>query len=461
MKDSNKNKTPERKPVFKTISGLPVERLYTEENLRGDDAAEHPGFPGEFPFTRGIYPTMYRSRLWTMRQYAGFGTASDSNKRYRYLLGKGQKGLSVAFDLPTQIGMDSDHPLAAGEVGKVGVAIDSIADMETLFDGIPLEGVSTSMTINATAAILLCLYVAVAKKQGASLAKLAGTIQNDILKEYIARGTYIYPVRPAMRIVTDIFAWCKDALPRWNTISISGYHIREAGSTAVQEVAFTLADGIAYVQAALDAGLDIDDFAPQLSFFFNAHNDLLEEIAKYRAARRLWARIMRERFQARDARSLLLRFHAQTAGSSLTAQQPENNIARVAIQALAAVLGGCQSLHTNSLDEALALPTEDAALIALRTQQIIAHETGVANTVDPVAGSYAIEHLTDEIDRGALAYIEKIDSLGGMLKAIESGFVQTEIQKAAYEYQRAVETKEQIVVGVNDFVAEEERGIPT
>jgi methylmalonyl-CoA mutase N-terminal domain/subunit len=353
--------------------------------------------------------------------------------------------------------MDSDHALALGEVGKVGVAIDSLEDMERLFEGIPLEKVSTSMTINATAAILLSLYVAVAKKQGANLARLSGTVQNDILKEYIARGTYIYPVRPAMRIVTDIFAWCREELPKWNTISISGYHIREAGSTAVQEVAFTLADAIAYVQAALDAGLDIDDFAPQLSFFFNAHNDLLEEIAKYRAARRLWARIMRERFRARDARSLLLRFHAQTAGSSLTAQQPENNIARVAIQAL----GGCQSLHTNSMDEALALPTEDAAQIALRTQQIIANETGVANTVDPVAGSYAIEHLTNEIELGALAYIEKIDSLGGMLKAIESGFVQTEIQKAAYEYQRAVETKQQIVVGVNDFVAEEERGIPT
>jgi methylmalonyl-CoA mutase N-terminal domain/subunit len=341
------------------------------------------------------------------------------------------------------------------------VAIDSLEDMERLFDGIPLEKVSTSMTINATAAILLSLYVAVAKKQGANLAKLSGTVQNDILKEYIARGTYIYPVRPAMRIVTDIFAWCRDSLPKWNTISISGYHIREAGSTAVQEVAFTLADAIAYVQAALDAGLDIDDFAPQLSFFFNAHNDLLEEIAKYRAARRLWARVMRERFQARDARSLLLRFHAQTAGSSLTAQQPENNIVRVAIQALAAVLGGCQSLHTNSMDEALALPTEDAALIALRTQQIIANETGVANTIDPVAGSYAIEHLTNEIESGALAYIEKIDSLGGMLRAIDAGFVQTEIQKAAYEYQRGVETKDQVVVGVNDFIAEEERGIPT
>jgi methylmalonyl-CoA mutase, N-terminal domain len=461
MSDLNKDKTAERKSVFKTISGWPVERLYREENLRGDDAAEHPGFPGEFPFTRGIYPTMYRSRLWTMRQYAGFGTAAESNKRYRYLLSKGQKGLSVAFDLPTQIGMDSDHALAAGEVGKVGVAIDSIEDMQKLFEAIPLENVSTSMTINATAAILLCLYVAVAKKQGASLPKLAGTVQNDILKEYIARGTYIYPVRPAMRIVTDIFAWCKEALPRWNTISISGYHIREAGSTAIQEVAFTLADGIAYVQAALDAGLAVDEFAPQLSFFFNAHNDLLEEIAKFRAARRLWARIMKERFGAKDPRSLTLRFHAQTAGSSLTAQQPENNIVRVGIQALAAVLGGCQSLHTNSLDEALALPTEDAALVALRTQQIIAHETGVANTIDPVAGSYAIESLTSQIELDANAYLSKIDALGGMLQAIDSGFVQIEIQKAAFDYQHAVETKEQIVVGVNEFQAEEERQIPT
>ena len=451
----------ERRHRFTTPSGLPLERVYTEENLGGWNPEDALGYPGEHPYTRGIYPSMYRGRLWTMRQYAGFGSAAESNQRYRYLLSKGQSGLSVAFDLPTQIGLDSDHALALGEVGKVGVAIDSLEDMERLFDGIPLEKVSTSMTINSTAAILLSLYVAVAKKQGANLAKLSGTVQNDILKEYIARGTYIYPVRPAMRIVTDIFAWCRDALPRWNTISISGYHIREAGSTAVQEVAFTLADGIAYVQAALDAGLDIDDFAPQLSFFFNAHNDLLEEIAKYRAARRLWARLMSEHFQARDARSLLLRFHAQTAGSSLTAQQPANNIVRVAIQALAAVLGGCQSLHTNSMDEALALPTEDAALIALRTQQIIAHETGVANTIDPVAGSYAIEHLTNEIESGALAYIEKINSLGGMLRAIESGFVQSEIQKAAYEYQRAVETREQVVVGVNEFIAEEERGIPT
>src|SRR5580693_744663 len=451
----------ERKEQFTTLSGLELDGLYTDESLAGWNPDEALGYPGEFPYTRGIYPTMYRGRLWTMRQYAGFGSAAESNQRYRYLLSKGQAGLSVAFDLPTQIGMDSDHPLALGEVGKVGVAIDSLEDMETLFNAIPLENVSTSMTINSTAAILLCLYVAVAKKQGASLAKLSGTVQNDILKEYIARGTYIYPIRPAMRIVTDIFSWCHAELPKWNTISISGYHIREAGSTAIQEVAFTLANAIAYVQAAVDAGLSVDEFASQLSFFFNAHSDLLEEIAKYRAARRLWARIMTERFAARDPRSRLLRFHAQTAGSSLTAQQPENNIVRVAIQALAAVLGGCQSLHTNSLDEALALPTEDAALIALRTQQILAHETGVANTIDPVAGSYAIESLTNEIERGAVAYIEKIDAMGGMLRAIESGFVQGEIQKAAYEFQRAVEKKEQIVVGVNDFIAEKENPVLT
>jgi methylmalonyl-CoA mutase N-terminal domain/subunit len=451
----------ERKERFTTLSGLPVKRVYSADDVIDSETEDSIGYPGEFPFTRGIYPTMYRGRFWTMRQYAGFGSAVESNQRYRYLLGKGQAGLSVAFDLPTQIGMDSDHPLALGEGGKVGVAIDSLEDMETLFDGIPLEKVSTSMTINATAAILLCLYVAVAKKQGARIERLSGTIQNDVLKEYIARGTYIYPVRPAMRIVTDIFAWCRDHLPKWNTISISGYHIREAGSTAVQEVAFTLADGIAYVQTALDAGLRVDEFAPQLSFFFNAHNDLLEEIAKYRAARRLWARIMTERFGAKDPRSLMLRFHAQTAGSSLTAQQPENNIVRVAIQALAAVLGGCQSLHTNSLDEALALPTEDSALIALRTQQVLAHETGVTNTVDPVAGSYAIESLTNDIESLAASYLSRIDRMGGMLKAIESGFIQGEIQKAAYEFQRAIEKKEQIVVGVNDFIADEERSIPT
>jgi methylmalonyl-CoA mutase N-terminal domain/subunit len=461
MSDGKTKSPAERKERFTTLSGLPIDRLYTEEDPSAADLESSISYPGEFPYTRGIYPTMYRGRFWTMRQYAGFGTAVESNQRYRYLLSKGQAGLSVAFDLPTQIGLDSDHPLALGEVGKVGVAIDSLEDMETLFDNIPLETVSTSMTINATAAILLCLYVGVAKKQGANLAKISGTVQNDILKEYIARGTYIYPVRPAMRIVTDLFAWCRDHLPKWNTISISGYHIREAGSTAIQEVAFTLADGIAYVEAALEAGLGVDEFAPQLSFFFNAHSDLLEEIAKYRAARRLWAKIMRDRFKAQDPRSLLLRFHAQTAGSSLTAQQPENNIVRVAIQALAAALGGCQSLHTNSLDEALALPTEDSALIALRTQQILAHETGVTNTVDPVAGSYAIEHLTNEIEQGAVDYISKIDAMGGMLRGIESGFVQGEIQKAAYDFQRAVESKDQIIVGVNDFIAEEERTIPT
>jgi methylmalonyl-CoA mutase N-terminal domain/subunit len=442
-------------------SGLELDPLYGPESLAGWDYENEAGYPGEFPYTRGIYPTMYRGRLWTMRQYAGFGTAAESNKRYRYLLDKGQAGLSVAFDLPTQIGLDSDHALAQGEVGKVGVAIDSLEDMEALFEGIPLERVSTSMTINATAAILLALYVAVARKQGADLSKLSGTVQNDILKEYIARGTFIYPVGPAMRIVTDIFAWCQAELPRWNTISISGYHIREAGSTAVQEVAFTLADAIAYVDAAVKAGLAVDDFAPQLSFFFNAHNGLLEEIAKYRAARRLWAHIMRERFGARDPRSLLLRFHAQTAGSSLTAQQPENNIVRVAIQALAAVLGGCQSLHTNGLDEALALPTEDSALIALRTQQIIAQETGVVNTVDPVAGSYAIENLTDRIEAGAREYISRIDAVGGLFRAIETGYVQGEVQKAAYEYQRAIERGEQVVVGVNRFQSDESRAIPT
>jgi len=446
--------------TFTTLSGIPIERVYTPADSAADPAQQL-GYPGEFPFTRGIYPTMYRGRLWTMRQYAGFGSAAESNRRYRYLLEQGQTGLSVAFDLPTQIGLDSDHALARGEVGKVGVAIDSLEDMETLFEGIPLGRVSTSMTINATAAILLALYVAVAKKQDADLRRLAGTVQNDVLKEYIARGTYIYPVRPAMRVVTDMFAWCRAELPNWNTISISGYHIREAGSTAVQEVAFTLADAIAYVQAALDAGLAVDDFAPQLSFFFNAHSDLLEEIAKFRAARRLWALLMRDRFAAKDPRSMMLRFHAQTAGSSLTAQQPENNIVRVAIQALAAVLGGCQSLHCNALDEALALPTEQAALIALRTQQILAQESGVVNTADPVAGSYAIEKLTDEIEAGAREYIEKIDAMGGMLRAIESGFVQSEIQKAAYDYQRAVERGERIVVGVNQFVAEEEKPIPT
>jgi methylmalonyl-CoA mutase N-terminal domain/subunit len=451
----------ERKKRFTTLGGIPLDAVYTQEDLAGSDPETSIGFPGEFPYTRGIYPTMYRGRFWTMRQYAGFGTAAQSNERFRYLLTKGQTGLSVAFDLPTQIGHDSDHPRAAGEVGKVGVAIDSLEDMGTLFDGIPLENVSTSMTINSTAAILLALYVAVAKKQGANLLKLSGTVQNDILKEYIARGTYIYPPRPAMRIVTDMFSWCQTELPAWNTISISGYHIREAGSTAAQEIAFALGDAIAYADAAIASGQAIDEFAPRLSFFFNAHNDLLEEIAKYRAARRLWAHLMRDRFGARDTNSMMLRFHVQTAGSSLTAQQPENNIIRVAIQALGAVLGGCQSLHTNALDEALALPTEDAALLALRTQQIVAHETGVTNTVDPVGGSYAIEKLTDEIESRAKEYIQKIDSLGGMLRAIEIGYVQGEIQKAAYEYQRAIERGEQIVVGVNQFVAEKEMSVPT
>ena len=452
---------PERKERFTTLGGIPLKNVYTPEDLAGQNPEETIGPPGEFPYTRGIYPTMYRGRLWTMRQYAGFGTAAQSNERFRYLLANGQTGLSVAFDLPTQIGLDSDHARAIGEVGRTGVAIDSLEDMEALFNGIPLDRVSTSMTINATAAILLALYAAVAKKQGADLQTLSGTVQNDILKEFIARGTYIYPPRPSMRIVTDLFAWCRTELPAWNTISISGYHIREAGSTAAQEVAFALADAIAYVDAAIAAGLAVDEFAPRISFFFNAHNDLLEEIAKYRGARRLWAHLMRDRFGATAPASMMLRFHVQTAGSSLTAQQPENNIVRVAIQALGAVLGGCQSLHTNAMDEALALPTESAALLALRTQQIIAHETGVTNTVDPVGGSYAIETLTDEIESRAKEYIAWIDALGGVLRAIETGYVQGEIQRAAYEYQRAVERREQIVVGVNQFVAEKGTPIPT
>ena len=418
------------------------------------------GDPGEFPFTRGIYPNMYRGRLWTMRQYAGYATAEESNARYKYLLAQGTTGLSVAFDLPTQIGLDSDDPLAMGEVGKVGVAIDSLEDMERLFAGIPLDEVSTSMTINATAAILLSLYLAVARKQNVGFDKVRGTLQNDILKEYIARGTYIYPPAPSLRLVTDIFAFCAREVPNWNTISISGYHIREAGSTAVQEVAFTLADGITYVEAALEAGLEVDDFAPRISFFFNAHNNLLEEIAKFRAARRLWARIMRDRFKARDPRSMMLRFHTQTAGSSLTAQQPEVNVVRTTIQALAAVLGGTQSLHTNSMDEALGLPTEAAARVALRTQQVIAHESGVTETADPFGGSYAVEQLTNEVEEQALDYLRKIEAMGGMLRAIETGYVQREIQESAYRCQKAIETQEQIVVGVNRFQIEGEQPVP-
>src|SRR5215470_6058679 len=432
---------------------------FNPQNTRAIDYEKDLGDPGEFPYTRGIYKNMYRGRLWTMRQYAGYATAEESNARYKYLLAQGTTGLSVAFDLPTQIGLDSDDPLAQGEVGKVGVAIDSLEDMERLFAGIPLDEVSTSMTINSTAAILLSLYLAVARKQGVPFSKVRGTLQNDILKEYIARGTYIYPPAPSLRLVTDIFAYCAREVPNWNTISISGYHIREAGSTAVQEVAFTLAYGITYVEAALAAGLRIDDFAPRISFFFNAHNDLLEEIAKFRAARRLWARIMRDRFKARDPRSMMLRFHTQTAGSSLTAQQPEVNVVRTTIQALAAVLGGTQSLHTNSMDEALALPTETAARVALRTQQVIAYESGVIDTADPLAGSYAIEHLTDEIEQGAVEYLKRIEAMGGMLLAIETGYVQREIQESAYRYQKAVETQEQVVVGVNRFQIEEEEQV--
>jgi methylmalonyl-CoA mutase N-terminal domain/subunit len=417
--------------------------------------------PGQYPFTRGIYREMYRGRLWTMRQYAGFGTAEESNRRYRYLLSQGTTGLSVAFDLPTQMGLDSDHPMAAGEVGRVGVAISSLADMEKLFHGIPLEQVSTSMTINSTAAILLAFYALVAERQGADPKKLAGTIQNDILKEYIARGTYIYPPRPAMRIITDIFAWAGREMPEWNTISISGYHIREAGSSAVQELAFTFADAVAYIEAAVAAGLEVDAFAPRLSFFFNAHSDFLEEIAKFRAARRIYAKLMRERFGARDAKSTMLRFHVQTAGSTLTAQQPDVNIVRTALQALSAVLGGAQSLHTNSRDEALGLPTEESARIALRTQQLIAYESGVVNTADPVGGSEVVERLTDEIERGVMDYLKRIDEMGGTLRAIETGYVQNEIQNAAYAWQRAVESGERVVVGVNRFQQEDGRGTAT
>ncbi|HKY04207.1 MAG TPA: methylmalonyl-CoA mutase family protein [Blastocatellia bacterium] len=442
-----------------TSSGITMKVAFRPPDAELDYEAELAD-PGQFPFTRGPYPTMYRGRLWTMRQYAGYATASESNARYRYLLAQGQTGLSVAFDLPTQMGYDSDHQMARGEVGKVGVAIDTLDDMERLFDQIPLDQVSTSMTINATAAILLAMYIAVAKKQGVSQDLISGTIQNDILKEYIARGTYIYPPRPSLRIVTDIFAYCARFVPRWNTISISGYHIREAGSTAAQEVAFTLADAIAYVQAAIDSGLAVDDFAPRIAFFFNSHNEFLEEVAKFRAARRLWARIMRDRFNARDPKSQMLRFHAQTAGSTLTAQQPEVNIVRTTIQALAAVLGGAQSLHTNSMDEALGLPTEHAARIALRTQQVIGYESGVAATADALGGSYAIEHLTSEIERLAADYIRKIDDLGGMLRAIESGYVQREIERAAYDYQCAVESGEEVVVGVNRFAIKDSATVP-
>jgi methylmalonyl-CoA mutase N-terminal domain/subunit len=443
----------ERKALFNTSGGAPVEPLYTPVDQRGDDYLRDQGFPGEFPFTRGVQPTMYRGRLWTMRQYAGFGSAKETNRRYRYLLAQGQTGLSVAFDLPTQMGYDADDPMAKSEVGKVGVAISALPDMLDLFEGIPLDRVSTSMTINATASILLCLYIAVAERQGVAAERLAGTVQNDILKEYIARGTYIYPPAPSLRLITDMFAFCRERVPKWNTISISGYHVREAGCTAAQEIAFTLGNGIAYVTAAVEAGLRVDEFAPQLSFFFNAHNSLLEEVAKFRAARRLWARLMRERFGAADPRSLALRFHAQTAGSMLTAQQPQNNNVRVAIQALAAVLGGCQSLHTNSMDEALSLPSEEAVRIALRTQQILAHESGVADTIDPLGGSYAVERLTRLLEEEAEAYIAKIDGLGGAVHAI--GFMQREIQEAAYRYQQEVESKARVVVGVNEFVIDE------
>ncbi len=450
----------QRREKFETSSGIELPNEYNQENTEQVNYAEDLGKPGEFPFTRGARETMYRGRFWTMRQYAGFATAEESNERYKYLLANGTTGLSVAFDLPTQIGLDSDDPLAAGEVGKVGVAIDSLEDMLTLFDDIPLDKVSTSMTINATASTLLCLYLAVAKKQNVAFDRISGTIQNDILKEYIARGTYIYPPKPSMRLITDTFAFCATEVPRWNTISISGYHIREAGSTAAQEIAFTLADAICYVEAAIDTGLKVDDFAPRLSFFFNAHNNLLEEIAKFRAARRIWARTMKERFGAKNKKSLMLRFHTQTAGSTLTAQQPEVNVVRTTIQALAAVLGGTQSLHTNGMDEALSLPTEQAARIALRTQQVIAHESGVADTVDPFGGSYAIEAITNELETKAHDYIQKIDALGGMLKSIEEGYVQREIQEAAYDYQKQLETEDAIVVGVNKFRIDEDETIP-
>ena len=449
-------KHPERKAEFTTSSGIKVERAYDPSNVAGDDYDEKLGYPGQYPFTRGVQPTMYRGRYWTMRQYAGFGDAEESNERYKYLISQGQTGLSIAFDLPTQIGYDSDDPMSMGEVGKVGVAIDSLADMEVLFDGIPLDKVSTSMTINASAAVLLAFYIVAAERQGVSPDQLKGTIQNDVLKEYAARGTYIFPPAPSMRLITNIFEYCSKNLPQWNTISISGYHIREAGSTAAQEVAFTLADGIAYVDAAIKAGMDVDSFAGRLSFFFNAHNNLLEEVAKYRAARRIWAKIMKERFHAKKDRSMMLRFHTQTGGSTLTAQQPDNNIIRVTIQTLAAVLGGTQSLHTNSRDEALSLPTEDSVRIALRTQQIVAYESGVADTVDPLAGSYYVESLTDQIEEKVWEYIHKIDDMGGAVKAIEQGYIQKEIADSSYAYQKAVESGEQVVVGGNKFTVKEE-----
>ncbi|GCE19501.1 acyl-CoA mutase large subunit family protein [Dictyobacter kobayashii] len=444
-------KSTTRKEKFVTSSDIEIPDLPNEEDLTNWDAQTQLGYPGEFPFTRGVRPGMYRSRLWTMRQYAGFASAEESNQRYHYLLSQGTTGLSVAFDLPTQMGYDADHPFSEGEVGKVGVSISSLEDMETLLHGLPLERISTSMTINATASILLALYIAVAKKQGADPRKLSGTIQNDLLKEYTARGTYIYPPRHSMRIITDIFSYCAEELPQWNTISISGYHMREAGSTAAQEIAFTLSNAIAYVQAALDAGLNVDTFAGQLSFFFNSHNNLFEEVAKFRAARRMWAHIMRERFHAQDPRSMMLRFHTQTAGSTLTAQQPDNNIVRTAYQALAAVLGGTQSLHTNSKDEALSLPTEETARLALRTQQVLGYETGVADVVDPLAGSYYVEALTNELEQRAWAYIQQIDDLGGSVRAIENGYMQSQIEEAAYEYQLSLEKEQTVVVGVNRF----------
>jgi len=444
---------PERSSSFSTTSGLDIEQAYTPEDLPGYDYLTGLGYPGEYPFTRGIQPSMYRSRFWTMRQYAGFATAGESNRRFRFLLEQGQTGLSVAFDLPTQLGYDSDHPLAAGEVGRVGVAIDTLQDMETLFKDIPLNKVSTSMTINSTAPVLLSMYIALAKRQGVDITKLEGTIQNDILKEYIARGTYIFPPRPSMRLTTDIFDYCSRNVPRWNTISISGYHIREAGSTAAQEIAFTLANAIAYVEAAIKAGLNVDDFACRLSFFFDSHNNLFEEIAKFRAARRLWARIMKERFSAADARSMMLRFHTQTAGCTLTAQQPYNNIVRVAVQALAAILGGTQSLHTNSFDEAFATPSEEAVTIALRTQQMLAYENGLGDVVDPLGGSYFIEHLTDSLEREARDYIDRIEKLGGAVTAIEQGYQQREIQENSYRQQKSIDNGQSVVVGVNKFVS--------